>query len=374
MAADTSAFEPLRIPLKRPNAGELSSEFEAARDWVAHLVRHEAGEKTAGFSIEWQEMNHRVLGKNKIPRAVVFHTLEDIVAYLGKKEESRRFKALFHEITGRFPELYAPLLKNPLLVLDHEPVWDQLLAVVSWIKAHPAPGIYLRQLEIPGIDTKFMETHRDILTRLLTAVLEAETVNPDAKGKNAFECRFGFRPKPARIRFRILDPALSIMGLTDLEVPEEQFRDLGVKPDTLFVVENEITGLSFPSFPKAMVIIGLGYGLSPLAHIPWIKELPIWYWGDLDTHGFAMLDQIRHYFPETRSFLMDETTLLSHKAFWGTEPSPASRDLPLLTDDEAAVYQALRENTHAQNLRLEQERISYSLVLDFIRKIEPGRT
>ncbi len=374
MAADTGAFEPLRIPLKRPNAGELSSEFEAARDWVTRLVRHEAGEKAAGFSIEWQEMNHRVLGKNKIPKAVMFHTLEDIVAYLGKKGEFLQFKSLFRKVTLRFPELYDPLLKTPLLVLDHEPVWDQLLAVVSWIKAHPAPGIYLRELEIPGIDTKFMETHRDILTRLLTAVLEPETINPDAKGKNAFERRFGFRPKPARIRFRILDPALSIMGLTDLEVPEDQFRDLGLTPDILFVVENEITGLAFPPFPKGMVIIGLGYGLSPLARVPWIKELPVWYWGDLDTHGFAMLDRLRHYFPETRSFLMDQATLLSHKSFWGTEPSPAKRDLTLLTDEEARVYNALRENTYAQNLRLEQERVSYSLVLEFMRKIEPGRT
>ncbi len=369
---DSDPFDPVRIPLKRPNAGELSSMFEAAREWVAHLVRHGAGEDKPGFTIEWQEMNHRVLGKNRIPKAVVFNTLEDVISYLGKKAEAKQFQTSFHKITGRFPELKAPLLKRPMLVLAHGPEWEKLLAVVSWVKAHPMPGIYLRQLEIPGVDTKFMETHRDILTRLLTAVLPPDAVNEDARGKNAFEYRFGFSPKPARIRFRILDPALAITGLTNLEVPEDQFRDLNFKPDTVFVVENEITGLAFPPFPKAVVIIGLGYGLSVLAHVPWIKSLPVvWYWGDLDTHGFAMLDRIRHYFPGIRSFLMDEATLLAHKVFWGREPSPASRDLSMLTADEAKVYDALCRNKYAQNLRLEQERISYSFVREFIRGIEP---
>lgn len=374
---ESGPFDPFRIPLKRPNAGELASEFEEAREWVAHLVRHGAGENKPGFSIEWQTINHRVLGKNEIPKAVVFYTLEDVISYLGKKVQADRFETLFHEIVGRFPELKTPVLKKPMLVLAHEPVWDKLLAVVSWMKTHPKPGIYLRQLEIPGIDTKFIETHRDILTRLLTAVIKPEAVNQEAKGKHAFEHRFGFRCKPARIRLRILDPALSVMGLTDLEIPEDQFRKLNLKPDTVFVVENEITGLAFPPFPRGIVIIGLGYGLSVLSHVPWINtglnNLCVWYWGDLDTHGFAMLNRIRHYLPETRSFLMDEATLFAHKAFWGNEPSPTSRDLPLLTPDEAKVYHSLGQNKYAQNLRLEQERISYSLVLDFIRGIEPGR-
>ncbi|NWH05123.1 Wadjet anti-phage system protein JetD domain-containing protein [Desulfobacter latus] len=371
---EADPFDPFRMPLKRPNAGELTCEFEAAREWMAHLVRHGAGENKPGFSIEWQTINHRVLGKNKIPKAVVFYALEDVISYLGKKDQARRFEALFHKIVARLPELKAPLLKKPMLVLAHESVWDKLLAVVSWMKVHPRPQIYLRQLEIAGIDTKFIETHKDILTRLLTAVLSPDAVNQGVKGKHAFEQRFGFRCKPARIRLRILDPALSVMGLTDLEVPEDQFRELNLKPDTVFVVENEITGLAFPPFPDGVMIIGLGYGLSVLSHVPWINRRHVWYWGDLDTHGFAMLDRIRHYLPQTRSFLMDEDTLLAHNAFWGNEPSPTQRDLPLLTPDEANVYNALCRNIYAQNLRLEQERISYALVLEFIRAIDPGRT
>ncbi|NOR71388.1 MAG: hypothetical protein GQ532_17115, partial [Methylomarinum sp.] len=33
------------------------------------------------------------------------------------------------------------------------------------------------------------------------------------------------------------------------------------------------------------------------------------YWGDLDTHGFAILSRLRHYYPQVKSILMDEKTL-----------------------------------------------------------------
>ncbi len=97
---------------------------------------------------------------------------------------------------------------------------------------------------------------------------------------------------------------------------------------------------------------------------------PIWYWGDMDTHGFAMLDQIRHYFPQTRSFLMDEATLLSNRVLWGKEPSPTHRDLRLLTHEEAGVYDGLRHNRYSPQLRLEQERIPFSRVRQVVKDIE----
>ncbi len=363
-------FAPLCIPLKRPTAKELTHKFEAARTWVAHLVHHAARENQKGFTLEWQEINHRSLGRNRIPKAVVFNTLDDLGSYLDKNAEIRLYQSLFTQITARFPELDALLTEKPLEVPAHDRVWNQLLAVAAWVRAHPRPGIYLRQLEIPGVDTKFIETHKAWLTRLLKAVLPPEGVKDDVKGKSAFELRFGFRPKPSRIRFRVLDPSLAVTGLTDLEIPVDDFCRLPVSPKIVFIVENEITGLSFPSFSKALVIIGLGYGLSLLSGALWMKDLPLWYWGDLDTHGFAMLDQIRGLFPQSRSFLMDETTLLSHRPLWGKEPSPSSRDLPRLTSKEAKVYEALRNNDHAHHLRLEQERISFNLVHQTVDKIK----
>jgi len=48
------------------------------------------------------------------------------------------------------------------------------------------------------------------------------------------------------------------------------------------------------------------------------------YWGDLDTHGFAILNQLRAWLPQTRSFLMDRQTLVEHRDRWGREPAPTA--------------------------------------------------
>ncbi len=45
--------------------------------------------------------------------------------------------------------------------------------------------------------------------------------------------------------------------------------------------------------------------------------------GDLDTHGFHILDQLRSHHPHARSIVMDQETLLAHRDFWVREDSPS---------------------------------------------------
>ena len=44
--------------------------------------------------------------------------------------------------------------------------------------------------------------------------------------------------------------------------------------------------------------------LEPLG---WLTDLDLVYWGDIDTHGFAILNRLRHRFGNARSMLMDRT-------------------------------------------------------------------
>jgi hypothetical protein len=63
----------------------------------------------------------------------------------------------------------------------------------------------------------------------------------------------------------------------------------------------------------------LGYGVDVLGRLPWLAKARSIYWGDVDTHGFAILNRARTYLPELESILMDEETLLSNKDLWGEE-------------------------------------------------------
>ena len=115
--------------------------------------------------------------------------------------------------------------------------------------------------------------------------------------------------------------------------------------------------------PDSMVIFGAGYGFEALKNATWLARCRIYYWGDIDTHGFAILDQLRGHFPQVVSMLMDRAIFIAHTEHWGKEAQPSSRDLCRLSQEEKALYDDLRDQRLGKNLRLEQERIHFHYVL-----------
>jgi hypothetical protein len=155
-----------------------------------------------------------------------------------------------------------------------------------------------------------------------------------------------------------------------MSLDSSSFALLSPSISNVFFTENEVNYLAFPTVAKSMVIFGSGYGFERLEKASWLQDRRIYYWGDIDTHGFAILASARKYFPQIRSMLMDEGTLLSHRSFWGKEPSQFGADnLPQLTADEQLLYSQLKKQHWQENIRLEQERISWTFALDAIHKI-----
>ncbi|OIQ89886.1 hypothetical protein GALL_281940 [mine drainage metagenome] len=348
---------PLRLSLKAPSAADLSDRFEAVRDWVRAVA------DTPQVRMEWREWNHRVQGTQRLPAAVWIDTLPGALAFIGKARQAQRFEALWQHSAAAQPALLAWISRRPLQVLDLADRWERLLAVVAWLQAHPRPDVYLRQVDVPGVDSKFIEAHRGVLTELLDMALPPGAIEPSANGVGQFARRFGFLDKPVRIRFRLLDPAMPSLpgceGLPDVTLDAASFADLALPVERVFITENETNFLAFPQAPRAIVIFGAGYGWDALARAAWLHRCRLHYWGDIDTHGFAILDQLRGYFPHATSLLMDRETLLAHRSHWGEESEPACHDLSRLTTEEEAVYDDLRFDRLQPKLRLEQERVGF---------------
>ncbi|MGM0412703.1 MAG: DUF3322 domain-containing protein [Pseudomonadota bacterium] len=352
---------PLKLRLKRPGSRELAEDFDGVRRWVQELAAADRARRGYGFAIQWQSVNHRVHGRNELPAGAEVPTAEDALRLIGRKGEAERFDRLSGDTLARFPELARWLARRPLTLLENADDWERMLAVLDWFRAHPRPGIYLRQLDIPGVDTKFIEGRRGLLTELLDAVLPEWAVDREVTGVKRFDERYGLLREPALVRFRVLDPDCAVAGLTDLSVPAEQFRALVPEVDTVFITENRTNGLAFPDHPRAWVIFGLGYGLERLAEAPWLHRVRVVYWGDLDTHGFAMLHRLRQRLPHAESLLMDRATLEAHAELWTEEPANHrfQDDLERLTTAERALFDDLRADRLGQRVRLEQERVGY---------------
>ncbi len=368
---EREAMFPLRVPFKAPGASDLRDKFAEAQGWIAALRAAARSEGHPGFRLEMRPIGHRVIGANEVPAAVWIDTPEDALSLIGKRRDAARFQELL-ESTERLCPVLAPwLIRRPLRGLEHADVWPRLLAIVQWLLAHPRPGIYVRQVDIPGLHSKFIEKHKAVLGELLDLALPPDAIDSSATGLGGFERRYGFLAKPATIRLRWLDPARAVCpGLTDMSLTQRELARLDPGVQRVFITENEINFLSFPQLRDGLVIFGAGYGFEVLAEAHWLEHKTLHYWGDIDSHGFAILDQLRAHVPAAGSFLMDRETLLAHRAHWTEEGSPVRRDLIRLTPSEAALYDDLRADRLGHALRLEQERIGFRWVQGALDTLE----
>ncbi|RQR55359.1 hypothetical protein DIE19_24495 [Burkholderia sp. Bp9126] len=350
---------PLRLAIKGPSSSELAERFDAVRSWIAELVA------TPRVRIEWREINHRILGMQRVPQAAWVDNLHDALALAGKRREAAQFERLLEIMRARQPRLVSWLAQRPFLALELADDWERLLAVVDWMAGHPRPGLYLRQAEIASVDTKFIEARRGVLTQWLDHVLPPEAIDSNRTGATQFAARYGFREKPSRIRFRVLDERLVILpgvGRPDIALDAESFARVTLPCRHVFITENETNFLAFPDVPQSIVVFGAGYGWEALEPARWLTDCALHYWGDIDTHGFAILDQLRSRLPHVGAFLMDRATLMAHEAFWGEEGNQVVRDLPRLTANERELFDDLRDNRIRHGLRLEQERVGFGWV------------
>lgn len=366
---DSESCFPKRLILKGPTSSEIAENFEDVRSWAKALSQ------VAHCRIEMKTFAHRVFGANSIPSEAWIDSLDAALVILGKRSDALRFHTLLDETRQRQPVLLNWLVKRPLKALELADRWSLLLDIVDWMQAHPRPGIYLRQVDIPSVNSKFIEAHRGILAELFDLSLPEEAIAPQATGVGQFSVRYGFKDKPARIRFRVLDASKSPLlggGTPDITLDSDSFAKLSAIVSRVFITENETNFLAFPTLADSLVIFGAGYGWDHLSNIHWLSDCLIYYWGDIDTHGFAILNQLRSRFSHVESFIMDRETLIIHESLLGNEENQALQDLPLLTTDEQSLFDDLRDNRIRKNLRLEQEMIGFNWIQVALARIASG--
>jgi hypothetical protein len=355
-------WEPLSIAIRGPSAREIGERLAEVRRWAAEWAEAARGP----LRVEYKQVGGRHFGVNSVPGRAWLDGYDDAWALLRVQPEARRLSELIE--TARGTRLIPWLTGHPMRALRLAEAWDRLVATVRWIERRQAPGMYLRQVDVPGVDTKFIERHKGVLAELLDAQLDPSRVNAAAPD---FAGRYGFLRRPGYVRFRV--PG-GFRGFSELSARTEEFT---AAPDGItraYVIENEITYLAFPVQAAAMVIFGGGYAVPVLEPLGWLADLDVVYWGDIDTHGFAILNRLRHHLPHARSMLMDRATLLGHRNHWATEPSPTVVALDLLAPAESALYADLTSNTYGRSVRLEQERVSFSAVEKAVADVDQNHS
>lgn len=349
-----AGLHPRRRALKLPSAGQLRAEYSRAAAWAAAW-----SPVPRGVVLEFASVGATTIGANRLPCAALFASAAEEISFLGLGREAARFTDLAARMAGLDERLGAWSLQRPLELLKHGEEALTAARVALWLDANPAPGMYLRQLSLPGVHTKFVENHR----RLIDSMLGVLAPERPFLGKN-YARRHGFLAAPDRVRMRFLDPAQALApGMDDVEVTAAAFARLALDVDRILTTENLVNFLALPPMPRTLAVFGGGYGFEGLRDAGWLGDRQILYWGDIDTHGFHILDQLRSHHPHVHSILMDEQTLLAHRDFWGREDTPTHAQLTRLSPAENTLYTALQTGTFQPQLRLEQELLRWDWVL-----------
>jgi hypothetical protein len=347
--ANGDAFDPIDVPLRGPKPSQVGDDVAAARDWVAAL---DAGRREdSRYTLQWQSIGGRQIGRNQLPVRAVVSSIEQAWALLGVTTTVRRFDELL-ALAHRHPQVRQWVVDHPLRALELAAEMPQLIAAYAWLDGHRQSHRYLREISVPGVDTKFAERHRPVLAAMLGVPATA----------SGFLAGLGLRSKPGLVRLRPA-PSLGLPDpLTELAARSEELAQLRVELRTAVIVENEISYLSIDIPEDGVVIWGKGFEVDNVGRLRWLAEADVHYWGDIDTHGFAILDRLRAWLPRARSVLMDRETLLAHRDRWVSEDRPTTSTLTRLTPDEHDLYVELVEDGLGERVRLEQERIDWRWV------------
>ncbi len=70
----------------------------------------------------------------------------------------------------------------------------RVLAVCRFMKSNPMPHRYIRELDILGVDSKFIEQNKSLLRELLDIIMPADGIHSDITNisGHGFERRYGF--------------------------------------------------------------------------------------------------------------------------------------------------------------------------------------
>lgn len=344
---------PVGIAYKRPRPSEDPAKILRLKE----MLRSQSKE-TIGFgpTVQFAAANTRRYGNAKMPGSVTFTTLEDLVRYIGKEADTKRILQNAAVVTREFPGARSwTAARLQLLSKEDVSIWNGIVQVAKQFIINPKPWVYPRELSL-GLHTKFLEENHGPVIDLLSEIAPEVLNEPFA----SWQDRLGLRSSSELVEGRFLDPTLApYLPQHMLAAVGEWNRCTFSMPSWVLITENRTSLLTLPSLSGCLALLGKGYAVTRLAQITRLHHTQVYYWGDIDQHGFEILASLRSLLPKTSSCLMDEETLFHCHANIRTNNSAPTLAPCFVSLHLNIAERALWQKCATQHLRFEQEHVPY---------------
>lgn len=356
----TEDEDPLTIPLKPPiKLSAWHTNFAEGNAWLEGC--QEIAARYPYFRFEYQNHRFTGMGNASIPVRITFTDIPAIFRLLGRTREASAYKTAYATVRETVPQLLPWMLtlkgirtfKDPDTVLIYLAVLQSLVKFFQQQREPSASPLYLRDVRLASVDTKFWERE----SSFILAVYQALYPEDGIKNWTDLLTRLQLVRFPTQYAIRFLDEALRIHPKLEwFSSSPDQLDALDFHPRAVFLVENKTNFLRFPDVEGSILLFSSGKSIPYLLScLSWLKDHPhIYYWGDMDEDGFEMLNRARSVLPQIQSFLMEKDLLLRYQNQLVFDEGLRFEltKLQFLTPTEKEAFLSL----HGQ--RLEQECIS----------------
>ena len=362
------SFFPFTI---RADTGNVNDDLLQRQKDLQSLIAKSKNKTGSGYALELETIQSRKNGKQTSISRILFETKDDFLSFINENKSYKRFYNAIelikesHLLSSENICKWSKSHLNDLLSeTENSHYWTDICLCAEWLNRNQDSKLYIREIPLP-VHTKFIEQNSKLIQSLTE---KSDSAVP-------FEETFGLKIKPSSVRFRSLSKKVSLpfstTNLSECQIPIKDFecldKEFSDQINNIFIVENEMVYLTFPKVPNSICIWGHGYTVNSLNNVEWFNSKRIYYFGDLDEHGFDILSSYRRFYPNIQSFCMDDKTWNKYQEFAVEGKKLDGNKIPEnLTIDEKAVFTILHNSLKN---RIEQERISVEYIKEVIDQV-----
>ncbi len=290
-----------------------------------------------------------------------FETEIDYLKYLSKEKEVSQFITKQDILRKQLNISNKLLEKNLSKILKWDINFTEYLSkTINFLLANPNSGLYPRELPI-DIPTKFIEKNISVITSFLNEFTSLSDMD------NKYQ-KLGLIDKDFLIYIR----SFSEFNISDnnnsakskiINLNPSSFSTFSPNANRIFVIENKTTFFTFPLKKNDICLYSGGFSILSFKNKKLLNSNKLYYFGDIDEHGLAILSLFRDIYPNSKSIFMDITTLKNNVLFSSQKETHYQGTISNLTKEEMKTFDYI----HEEKIILEQEKIPLDYI---IKKIE----
>ena len=363
------SFFPLTI---RADTGNVNDDLLQRQKDLQSLIAKSKNKTGSGYALELETVQSRRNGEQTFISRILFETKDDFLSFINENKSYKRFYnaiELVKESHLLSTEKICEWSKSHLNDLQSEPesshYWSDICLCAEWLNKNQDSKLYIREIPLP-VHTKFIEQNSKLI----------QSLTEKSDSAVSFEDTFGLKTKPCSVRFRSISEKVSLpfstTNLSECQIPIKDFecldKEFSDQIKNIFIVENEMVYLTFPKVPNSICIWGHGYTVNSLNNVKWFNSKRIYYFGDLDEHGFDILSSYRRFYPDIQSFCMDRDTWNKYQMFAVEGKKLDGSKVPENLKDAERLFFCILHNSKKD--RIEQERISVEYIKEVVTHLD----